>query len=295
MIHNFMIWGYFSVFLSSHFSLFKDDAMAGTRILYVASEINPFLETSKVADFVRKLPQAMQERGMEIRILVPRFGLINERKNRLHEVVRLSGINIPIGDDEKPLIIKVASIPNARLQVYFIDNEDYFQRKSVFHDKEDNFFEDNDERAIFFCKGVLETVKKLGWAPDVVHCNDWMTSLIPLYLKTTYSEDPVFKNSKSVFSVYNNSFDFKFEDDIIEFAKMGGVDEGKLSELKSADYAGFIKTGVKYADVVINANDESSNALSALLESGDNIVETSLDPSEETIDSLYNLYSDLAG
>jgi starch synthase len=138
------------------------------RILYVASEINPFLQTTDVADYVRRLPQAMQERGAEIRILVPRFGLINERKNRLHEVVRLSGINITVGDEEKPLIIKVASIPNAKLQVYFIDNDDYFHRKSVFFDKENNFYDDNDERAIFFCKGVLETVKKLGWAPDVL-------------------------------------------------------------------------------------------------------------------------------
>jgi len=153
--------------------------MSKLRVLYVASEINPFLQTSEVADFVRKLPQAMQERGMEIRILVPRFGIINERKNRLHEVVRLSGINISVGDEEKPLIIKVASIPNAKLQVYFIDNEDYFHRKSVFHDKENNFYEDNDERAIFFCKGVIETVRKLGWAPDVVHCNDWILSTEP--------------------------------------------------------------------------------------------------------------------
>ena len=150
------------------------------KILYVASEINPFLQTSEVADFVRNLPQAMQEKGMEIRILVPRFGLINERKNRLHEVVRLSGLNIEVGDEEKPLIIKVASIPSAKLQVYFIDNEDYFKRKFVFKNKEGDFYKDNDERCIFFCKGVMETVIKLGWDPDIVHCNDWMTSLIPL-------------------------------------------------------------------------------------------------------------------
>jgi len=184
--------------------------MSKIRILYVASEINPFLQTTEVADFVRKLPQAMQERGMEIRILVPRFGLINERKNRLHEVVRLSGINISVGDEEKPLVIKVASIPNAKLQVYFIDNEDYFHRKSMFHDKANKFYEDNDERAIFFCKGVIETVRKLGWAPDVVHCNDWITSFIPLYLKTTYKNDPLFKNTKTVFTIYDNSFTHKF-------------------------------------------------------------------------------------
>ena len=214
--------------------------MSNLRILYVASEINPFLQTSEVADFVRQLPQAMQEKGMEIRILVPRFGLINERKNRLHEVVRLSGINISVGDEEKPLIIKVASIPNAKLQVYFIDNEDYFHRKSVFHDKENKFYEDNDERAIFFCKGVIETVKKLGWAPDIVHCNDWMTSLIPLYLKTTYKNDPLFKDTKSIFNVHNNSFSHKFGGDLIEKVKMLDIEDSMLTNLESADYMGFV-------------------------------------------------------
>src|SRR6218665_2928650 len=183
--------------------------MRKLRILYVASEINPFLQVSEVAEFLRKLPQAMQEKGMEIRILIPRFGSINERKTRLHEVVRLSGINISVGEDEKPLIIKVASIPTAKLQVYFLDNENYFNRKYVFLDKEGSFYDDNDERTIFFCKGVLETVKKLGWAPDIVHCTDWMTALIPLYLKTTYKNDPVFKDTKSVFTIYNNAFEHK--------------------------------------------------------------------------------------
>ncbi|RZK98561.1 MAG: glycogen synthase, partial [Hymenobacter sp.] len=149
--------------------------MSKLRILYAATEIDPFLQTTKVAELLRRLPAGMQEAGAEIRIFVPRFGIINERKNRLHEVVRLSGINIAVGDDEKPLVIKVASIPTAKLQVYFIDNEDYFHRKSALVDKNDKFYADNDERAIFFCKGVLETVKKLGWSPDIVHCNDWMT------------------------------------------------------------------------------------------------------------------------
>lgn len=264
------------------------------RILYVASEINPFLQTTKVADFVRSLPQAMQEKGMEIRILVPRFGLINERKNRLHEVVRLSGINIPIGDDEKPLIIKVASIPNARLQVYFIDNEDYFHRKSVFHDKEDKFFEDNDERAIFFCKGVMETVKKLGWAPDIVHCNDWMTALIPLYLKTTYSNDPIFKGAKSIFSVYNNPFDFKFEEDIVDFAMNDEVDASMLAELKSADYHGFVKMGVKYADVVIDTNNGDTADLIQLFKDSENdVLQKSYSTSEATLDEYFDIYNEL--
>jgi len=262
------------------------------RILYVASEINPFLQTSEVADFVRKLPQAMQEKGVEIRILVPRFGLINERKNRLHEVVRLSGINIAVGDEEKPLVIKVASIPKAKLQVYFIDNEDYFHRKSVFHDSDDNFYEDNDERAIFFCKGVIETVKKLGWAPDIVHCNDWMTSLIPLYLKTTYKNDPLFVNTKSVFTVYNNKFSHKFSNDLIDKVKMLDIEDSMLNTLKSADYNGFIKLGIEYADAVIKSEEDIAD-LDMLLQNG-NKVET-IEKNGDFTDSYYNLYNELVG
>lgn len=268
--------------------------MSKLRILYVASEINPFLQTSEVADFVRRLPQGMQERGMEIRILVPRFGIINERKNRLHEVVRLSGINIAVGDEEKPLVIKVASIPNAKLQVYFIDNEDYFHRKSVFFDKEDKFYEDNDERAIFFCKGVIETVKKLGWAPDIVHCNDWITSLIPMYLKTTYKNDPIFQNAKSVFTVYDNGFNHKFNKNIIEKVKMMDIEDGMLTHLKTADYEGLIKLGAEYSDAVIRAEEEVSVSLEklfAVLDKGKK-VET-IEKDDNLLDSYYNLYNEL--
>ncbi|MCG8307976.1 MAG: glycogen/starch synthase [Cytophagales bacterium] len=272
--------------------------MSKFRILYVASEINPFLQTSEVAELVRKLPQAMQERGMEIRILVPRFGLINERRNRLHEVVRLSGINISVGDEEKPLIIKVASIPNAKLQVYFIDNEDYFHRKSVFHDKENNFYEDNDERAIFFCKGVLETVKKLGWAPDIVHCNDWMTSLIPMYLKTTYKNDPIFQNAKTVFTVYDTPFEHKFGVDLLQKVKMMDIEDEMLSPLESNDYEGFIKLGVEYADATIKSENEFKNGLNAIfasLEKNEEALIDTIEKDENCEESYYNLYNDLVG
>ncbi len=270
--------------------------MSKLRILYVASEINPFLQTSEVANFLRSLPQAMQERGMEIRILVPRFGLINERKNRLHEVVRLSGINIAVGEEEKPLVIKVASIPNAKLQVYFIDNEDYFQRKSVFHDKQQRFYEDNDERAIFFCKGVIETVKKLGWAPDIVHCNDWMTSLIPMYLKTTYKNEPIFKDTKSVFAIYNNGFSHTFGDDLLNKVKMVDIDDTILAPLKSKDFEGFIRMGMEYADMVVKGS-EVSEELNQLIEdfSKDKKFEISIEAEEQAHEELYGIYTSLAG
>ncbi len=268
--------------------------MSKLRILYAATEINPFLQTSKVADFLRMLPQGMQERGMEIRIFVPRFGLINERKNRLHEVVRLSGINIAVGEEEKPLIIKVASIPNAKLQVYFIDNEDYFHRKSVLVDKDNKFPEDNDERAIFFCKGVLETVKKLGWSPDIVHCNDWMTGLIPMYLKTTYKKDPIFKDAKSMFTVYNNEFAHKFDGDLLEKVKMLDIDDSMLTQL-TADFQGFVKVGMEYADIVVKSNEENfSENINALFNEFTKTRQVSSDTDENCLDSYYNLYNELA-
>lgn len=269
--------------------------MSKTKILYVASEINPFLQTSEVADFVRQLPAAMQEKGMEIRILMPRFGCINERKNRLHEVVRLSGINIPVGDDEKPLIIKVASIPNARLQVYFIDNEDYFKRKFVFTDKNDDFYSDNDERAIFFCKGVLETMKKLGWAPDIVHCNDWMTALIPMYLKTSYKDDPIFKNAKSIFSVYKaTGFEHSFGEGVADKIAHEEIDAASFDSIKTGDYSGFIKIGSEHADVVINAETEMSTQLDELFSTKEKTIQmNTIDASEETLDKYFELYSEL--
>ena len=232
---------------------------------------------------------------MEIRILVPRFGLINERKNRLHEVVRLSGINIAVGEDEKPLVIKVASVPSAKLQVYFIDNEDYFHRKSVFFDKDEKFYNDNDERAIFFCKGVIETVRKLGWAPDVVHCSDWMTSFIPLYLKTTYKNDPIFKDTKTVFSVHNNPFDFKFGEDLLHKVKAMDINDEMLTGLQSCDYEGFIKVGVQYADLVVRtAEDYSENINRILDELPAKKVDLSEQP-EEVTETFYSLYTELAG
>ncbi|MGV3585889.1 MAG: glycogen/starch synthase [Adhaeribacter sp.] len=269
--------------------------MSKLRILYAATEINPFLQTTKVAEFLRMLPQAMQERGMEIRIFVPRFGLINERKNRLHEVVRLSGINIAVGEEEKPLIIKVASIPNAKLQVYFIDNEDYFHRKSVLVDKDNKFHADNDERAIFFCKGVLETVKKLGWQPDIVHCNDWMTGLIPMYLKTTYKKDPIFKDAKSIFTVYNNKFDHKFDGDLLEKVKMLDIEDSMLTGLQSADFEGFVKVGMEYADMVVKSHEDGfSENINALFTDFTKAREVSSDTDENFLDSYYNLYNELA-
>jgi len=225
--------------------------MRKARVLFISSEIIPYLEPNEQSTIARYLPQGIQERGKEIRTFMPRFGCINERRHQLHEVIRLSGMNLIINDSDHPLIIKVASIQAARMQVYFIDNEEYFQRKSVYHDEEQNFYPDNDDRTIFFCRGVLETVKKLGWAPDIIHCHGWMTSLIPFLVRTSYKEDPMFANSKVVYSLYNDEFKESFHADYWKKMMMDGLGKDEIKDLKNPDYIGISTNAMKYADAVV--------------------------------------------
>lgn len=239
--------------------------MAKTKILFITHEMSPFLEISKIAKITRQLPQAMQEKGFEIRILMPRFGNINERRNRLHEVIRLSGMNIVINDNDNPLIIKVASLPTARMQVYFLDNEEYFQRKSIFRDTKEKFHDDNDERMIFFCKGAIETVKKLGWMPDVVHCFGWMSSLVPMYLKTSYKEDPMFKNTKVVYSVYENCFIESLHKDLKTKSLMPEMSTNDTALLKDSTCTSLHINAINYSDAVIKADENIDNAVMKFL------------------------------
>ncbi|MES2617408.1 MAG: glycogen/starch synthase [Bacteroidota bacterium] len=241
------------------------------RILFVSSEMTPFLNESPVSAVARFLPQAIQEKENEIRVLVPRFGIINERRNRLHEVVRLSGINISIDDNDNPLLIKVASIPEARMQVYFLDNEDYFHRKFVFKDEKNKFFSDNDERTIFFCKGVLETVKKLGWAPDIIHCQGWMTSLIPVYLKTLYKDEPVFKNSKIIYSVFDNEFKEDLGKDFGRKASLNEIEDKHFEAYANGDNKSLHIGGMKNSDAIVNCSDKLDPDLEKLLKTKPNM------------------------
>lgn len=231
------------------------------RVLFVNSEMSPYLPESQIANIARHLPHGIQERKREIRSFMPRYGFINERKNQLHEVIRLSGMNIIISDVDHPLIIKVASISAARLQVYFIDNEDYFRRKFTFADEEGNFFEDNDERAIFFARGVLETAKKLRWAPDIIHCQGWISHLVPAYLKKAYKDDPIFSASKIVLSLYDDVPEAGFRSGFPEKAAFGGLDASDLSFLEAADGINLAKTAIQYADGVILGSPDTNPAL----------------------------------
>ncbi len=266
--------------------------MAKTKLLIVTHEMSPFLELTKISEITRQLPQAMQEKGFEIRILMPRFGNINERRNRLHEVIRLSGMNIIIDDNDNPLIIKVASIPAARMQVYFLDNEDYFQRKHVFRDKEQKFYADNDERTIFFCKGALETVKKLGWSPDIVHCHGWMTALVPAYIKTVYKNDPTFKNSKVVYSIYEQCFGEKLNADLHRKAVMNGMSSADTKVFENADCSAMHIGAVTYSDAVVLADEKlEADVLKFVKDSNKPTLAYNL---TENFDNFYSLYEEIS-
>jgi starch synthase len=215
----------------------------------VSQEITPYLDETHIGKIARRLPQAIQEKGKEIRTFMPKYGNINERRHQLHEVIRLSGMNIVINNADHPLIIKVASIPSARMQVYFIDNDDYFHRKSALTDKATGkYFDDNDERTVFFNRGVIETVKKLGWAPDVIHCHGWFTGLIPLYIKKAFSEDPLFAETKIVFTIYEEEFTKSLNKKIIDKAIIDGVTKKELKHLEDANYINFMKLAIDFSD-----------------------------------------------
>lgn len=259
------------------------------RILFVSQEITPYLEPSHISTISRYLPQGIQERGREIRTFMPRFGNINERRNQLHEVIRLSGMNLIIDENDHPLIIKVASIQQARMQVYFIDNEDYFQRKATLHDKSGKFYEDNEERSIFFCRGVLETVKKLGWGPDIVHCHGWFSGLIPVYVKKAYKDNPLFTDTRIVTSIYDDHFTETFEAGMIKKAKVAGIDPKDLKHLKEANYVTIMKTAIDYSDAIIMGSEKIHPELEAYLKSQKKTI-LEYQPAESYIDTYADFY-----
>ena len=221
------------------------------RILFIANEMSPYIELTEFAEIINKLAVKSNDSGMEVRCIMPKFGIINERRHRLHEVVRLSGINVSIDGDDYPLVIKVASLPNARLQIYFLDNEDFFKRKSIFTDENEKWFEDNGLRTAVFCKGALETVKKFGWPPDIIHCSGWMTGLIPMFIKTAYKKEPVFSNCKVIYTIGENTFKEKLSPDFLKLVALNdNVTKKELDYFKDNNNVSMFRGGAAYADAV---------------------------------------------
>ncbi len=264
--------------------------MEPVRILFVSPEMEPYLPASEIATMVRALSQGIQEKGREIRTFIPRYGCVNERRNQLHEVIRLSGMNLIIDDTDHPLIIKVASLPSARMQVYFIDNDDYFQRRDMLHDDTGKFLNDNDERSIFFVRGVLETVKKLRWSPSIVHCHGWFSALLAVFLKKSYKEDPLFAGTKVVLSLYADEFSQPLDSKVKQkILMMDGIRNKDVEILSDSTYINLMKLAIQYSDGIILG---SSVVNKELMDYAESLKKPVLPFQEDDYVSAYNVFYD---
>lgn len=264
--------------------------MKDKRILYVSSEVVPYLPETEISSMSFEVPRMVNQQGGQIRIFMPRYGNINERRHQLHEVIRLSGINLVINDLDMPLIIKVASIPKERIQVYFIDNDEYFKRKATLTDEDGKLFDDNDERAIFFAKGVIETVKKLNWAPDIIHVHGWLASLLPLYLKAYFNDEPLFNDSKIVTSIYNQSFEGTLNNDMINKIKFDEIPDDKITTLQSPSYNNLMKVAIDHSDALIIGSEDIPDELKSYLDSSKKPV-LAYHPKDDFSEAYTNFYN----
>ncbi len=259
--------------------------MKKLKVLYVNQEVEPYVAGTQLAKFGLQLPQTAQEKGCEVRTFMPKFGVINERRNQLHEVIRLSGLNLVIAGADHPLIIKVASIQALRLQIYFIDNEDYFLRRGILHDEEGKPYTDNDQRALFFAKGVLETVKKLRWMPDIIHCSGWFTSMLPMLVRTAYGNDSFFSKVKILTSLYEDNLNAAFGENIEEALQSLKLPDSVKAALAGANHAALNRMAIDYSDAVAKSDNLACDELlSYASEQGKKVYEL-LDL--ENIDEVY--------
>lgn len=265
--------------------------MEDKRILYVSSEVVPYLAENEVSLMSYDVPKMINDQGGQIRIFMPRYGNINERRHQLHEVIRLSGMNLVINDLDMPLIIKVASIPKERIQVYFIDNDEYFKRKATFTDEDGVLYPDNDERAIFFAKGVVETVKKLNWVPDIIHVHGWMAAMLPIYMKHYYKDDALFSDTKIVTSVYNQSFEGTLDTDMMKKVAFDQIPDDAIAFLAEPNYENIIKASVLHSDAVIIASDNLSASLTKFIESSEKPFLPFV-PKDKFAEAYTNFYKD---
>ena len=263
--------------------------MKDKRILYVSSEVVPYLPETELAKSSFDIARMVHGKGGQTRIFMPRFGVINERRHQLHEVIRLSGMNLIINDVDMPLIIKVASIPKERMQVYFIDNDEYFKRKATIKDEKGELFSDNDERIIFFVKGIIETVKKLNWAPDIIHVHGWMAALLPLYLREYYKDDALFTNSKIVTSIYNNGFEGTLDKELVKKISFDNIDLKKIDSLKEPNHHNLLKIAIENSDAVISGSEDNSEELLSYANSL-NIPVLDYQPLDNFEDAYLNFY-----
>ena len=273
--------------------IFNLDYMEGKKVLFISSEVVPYMPQTEISNLTYNLPKVVNENGGLTRIFIPKYGNINERRHQLHEVIRLSGINLIIDDMDMPLILKVASIPKERMQVYFIDSEDYFKGRSGYSKDDDgNLFDDNDERAIFFVKGVVETIKKLNWAPNLIHVNGWIASLLPLYLKYYFNDDPIFQETKVVVSLYKDQIEGDLNKNFVNKIKFDGIEGDPLKSLSKPTYENLYRISAEHADGVILTSDLKSKYSDILDKTKVPVLECNFDDPEykEKYTNFYNSF-----
>lgn len=265
--------------------------MGKKKILFVSQEITPYLPETYMSNIGLNLPKHSIELGNETRVFLPKFGVIKEKTNNLHEVIRLSGMNLILDDFDHQLIIKVASIQSARMQIYFIDNDEYFPKKMMFHDEEGNFLKNNEERMIFYCKGVIETVKKLGWSPEMIHCQGWFSSLIPMYIKKIYNEDPLFKDTKVIYNVFDTEFEGALDSGIInKLLFENKLEESDLSMLQNPTFENLSKFAIGYSDAVIQGSENINKKVLDYMKNSE--LPFMVYPGEEEYEERYNNFFD---
>ena len=268
--------------------------MATNKILYVCQEISPYTAENDFSKLSLDMARQMQERGSEVRTFMPRYGCINERRNQLHEVIRLSGMNLIINDNDHQLIIKVASIPAARLQVYFIDNDDYFSRRAILHDAEGNMFEDNDDRAIFFARGMLETVKKLRWSPTIVHCHGWFSAIAPMYLKKVFYDDPLFRDVKIVLSLSDDKFEGELAKEFKQKLEEEGIMDSQMSILEEPSYQNLYRIVIDYADgIIVTSPNADAEIIEYARSRGKKVLDYQAGDDKEVFDNYKKFYDEL--
>ncbi len=268
--------------------------MANNKILYICQQIMPYLPENEESRLCRQLSQAMQEHGNEIRTFMPRYGCVNERRNQLHEVIRLSGMNLIINDDDHQLIIKVSSIPSARIQIYFIDNDDFFSRKAVLTDEEGKEFTDNEARMVFFARGVLETVKKLQWKPSVVHCQGWFSAIAPLYLRNMFKDDPIFSDTKIVVSLFEEKFSAPLDSGLAEKLRNEGVAEQGLEKLDIPSYENLMRFVIDNVDgVVVGSQSADESLVDYARQSGKKVLDYQSPEDGDFYDNYDRFYEEL--
>ena len=265
--------------------------MGKKKILFASQEINPYLPETQMSNVGLNLPKHSIEQGNETRVFLPKFGVIKEKANNLHEVIRLSGMNLIIDDFDHQLIIKVASIQSARLQIYFIDNDEYFPKKVMFHDEKGTFLPNTEERMMFYCKGVIETVKKLGWSPEIIHCQGWFSSLIPMYIKKIFNEDPLFKDTKVIYNVFDTEYQNSINPVIVDkLLYENNLEKSDLDLLRNPTFENLSKFAISYSDAIIQGSKNiNKNVLDYMKKSGLPFMEY---PGDENYEDQYNNFFD---